>query len=104
MLPEGSHRREEDKSFALLHRDMFQNRVEHINIGLPSSSGNKFSVQLYNLKNVVWVNWCAAKIEVRVLSGDDDEAAKVSAKFHACINSIPLDTDFLHPFTNNAND
>ena len=92
MLPEGSHRREEDKSFALLHRDMFQNRVEHINIGSPLSFGDQFSVQLYNLSNVVWVNWCAAKIQVRLLSGNNDEGANVSPKFP---NSLSLSRHIL---------
>lgn len=90
MLPEGSHRREEDKSFALLHRDMFQNRVEHINAGHVVSSDKPFSVQLYDLKNnLVWVNWCAAKLKVRLLEGgdvlggdDDDDTAKVSQTNH----------------------
>ena len=108
MLPEGSHRREEDKSFALLHRDMFQNRVEHINAGHAVSSGTPFSVQLYDLKNnLVWVNWCAAKLKVRlleggdVLGGDDDDTAKVSQTNHwqmfSCLHSIH---QLLEPFGN----
>ena len=78
MLPEGSHRREEDKSFALLNRDMFQNRAEHINVEQSVSLDKPFSVQLYNLSNVVWVNWCATKIQVRPLG-----LAQVSPTLHA---------------------